>query len=95
MGTLLIGTLERTVGWFNLGPFRRSADTEDHRAPAHALAPRAVPMELRIRQWFCAALGGHHFILGIDRKRMYLICRECFHETPGWELAARPPRNLD
>ena len=95
MGTLLIGTLERTAGWFNLGAFRRSIGADDNRAAAHAQAPRAVPLELRIRQWFCVAKGGHHFIRGIDRQRMYLICQDCFHETPGWELVARPPRNRD
>ena len=93
MTTLLTGTLERTVGWFH--PFH-SADVETESAPVHAdahtPAQRAIPLDLRLRQWFCAVSSGHAFIMGIDGPRMYLICRHCFHETSGWELGGRPPR---
>ena len=60
--------------------------------PAHGIAERAVPLDLRLRQWFCSASRGHAFIMGIDGPRMYLICQHCFHETSGWELGGRPPR---
>ena len=51
----------------------------------HTHAQRAVPLDLRLRQWLCAATRGHAFIMGIDGPRMYLICQHCFHETSGWE----------
>ena len=73
-----------------------SADVETESAPVHAdahtPAQRAIPLDLRLRQWFCAVSSGHAFIMGIDGPRMYLICRHCFHETSGWELGGRPPR---
>jgi hypothetical protein len=81
-----------------VSPFE-SAHGESHsgavHTDAHAPAQRAVPMELRLRQWLCAASRGHAFIMGIDGPRMYLICQHCFHETAGWELGGRPPRVRD
>jgi hypothetical protein len=94
MTTLLTGTFERTVGWFHAGA-QRSAHAENPSVSMHAPAQRAVPLELRVSQWFCRTLRGHEFIRGIDGRRMYLICQHCFHETPGWEIAARPPRSRD
>jgi hypothetical protein len=93
MTTLLTGTLERTVGWITPSAQRRTAHAEN--VSVQARAPRAVPLELRVRQWLCATRRGHDFIMGIDGPRMYLICRHCFHETPGWEVTARPPRSRD
>ena len=78
-----------------ISPFD-SADVETQSGPvrtdAHAPAQRPLSLDLRLRQWFCAATSGHAFIMGIDGPRMYLICRHCFHETSGWELGGRPPR---
>jgi hypothetical protein len=92
MASLLTGTLERTVGWFHPGT-RRTAD-ETEIAPSIERTP-ARPLDLRIRQWLCRARCGHDFILGVDRKRLYLICQSCFHETRGWELTERPPRAVN
>jgi hypothetical protein len=105
MTTLLTGTLERTVGWFNPeahvepeAQFRRtvspseSVHGETQSGAEHTHAQRVVPLELRLRQWLCAATRGHAFIMGIDGPRMYLICQHCFHETSGWDVARRPPR---
>lgn len=91
MSTLLIGTLERTVGWFHPGG-HRSAGSDGLPDASSAPAPRTVPFELRLRQWFCRAARGHEFLRGIDGRRMYLICQHCFHETPGWEVAEQTPR---
>jgi hypothetical protein len=92
MGTLITGTLERTVGWFHPGAFRRSGHAEALPLPQNAVARPSPPPLLRLQQWLCAARRGHDFILGIDRRRMYLICQSCFHETPGWDLGVRAPR---
>ena len=105
MTTLLTGTFERTFGWFqprgHAGTelqFRRtpspseSAHDETQSRPVHAPSHRAIPLDLRLRQWLCAASSGHAFIMGVDGPRMYLICQHCFHETSGIEVAGRPPR---
>jgi hypothetical protein len=93
MTTLLTGTLERTVGWFHPGAQLKPAEAEN--SSLHTPAQRAVPLDLRVRQWLCATGRGHDFIMGIDGRRMYLICQRCFHETPGWDVATRPVRNTD
>jgi hypothetical protein len=31
-------------------------------------------------------------ILKTDRDRLFLECRHCFRETPGWEVAKQRPR---
>src|SRR5215207_2071290 len=108
MTTLLTGTLERTVGWFHPRghlepelPFRlrvapfASAHPATQSTVVQAPAQRAVSLDLRLRQWFCAASRGHGFIKGIDGPRMYLICQHCFHETAGWEVSGRQPRVRD
>ena len=64
---------------------RRDAVRRGAHGCAYARAAR-IPLDLRLRQWLCAATRGHAFIMGIDGPRMYLICQHCFHETSGWEL---------
>jgi hypothetical protein len=46
----------------------------------------------RVQHALCGLRTGHDLILGIDGRRMYLICRHCFHETPGVELPPTAPR---
>ena len=46
----------------------------------------------RVQHALCGLRTGHDLIRGIDGRRMYLICRHCFHETPGIELPANGPR---
>lgn len=38
-------------------------------------------------------IGQHHLIPQFKGKRMYLACTDCPHETPGWDLSAKPPTN--
>jgi hypothetical protein len=47
----------------------------------------------RVRQFFCGiSRAGHQMILTTDRDRLFLVCRECLRETPGWQVAGRRPR---
>jgi len=46
----------------------------------------------RVQHALCGLRTGHDLIRGIDGRRMYLICRHCFHETPGIELPPNGPR---
>jgi hypothetical protein len=87
MSSLLTGTLERTVGWLNVP--RRSSDAAEVIETTPARRQAARPLDLRLRQLFCATTIGHDFIRGIDGRRMYLICQRCFHETPGWTVEER------
>jgi hypothetical protein len=56
--------------------------------PAHTLSSLVT----RVQHALCGLRTGHDLIRGIDGRRMYLICRHCFHETPGIELPANGPR---
>jgi hypothetical protein len=90
MPSLLTGTLERTVGWLHVPG--RGSDTADVIETTPARMQAARPLDVRLRQLFCATIPGHEFIRGIDGRRMYLICQRCFHETPGWTVEERRPR---
>ena len=91
MASLLTGTLERTVGWLHVP--RRSSDAAEVMETTPARPHTARPLDVRLRQLFCATTTGHEFIRGIDGRRMYLICQRCFHETPGWTVEERRSRN--
>lgn len=80
-------------------------DSPDMRTLAFQGLGRAITMEhpgiqrrrwapvLRLQQLLCgASRGGHQMILQTDRDRLFLVCRECLRETPGWEIAGRRPR---
>jgi hypothetical protein len=53
---------------------------------------RRTPV-LWLQQLLCGvSRSGHQMILQTDQDRLFLVCRECFRETPGWEVAGRRPR---
>jgi hypothetical protein len=40
-----------------------------------------------VQQMLCGlSRNGHEMILKTDGRRLYLLCRHCFHETEGWTL---------
>ncbi len=40
---------------------------------------------LRLSQFLCGLRrDGHQMILKTEGRRMYLVCRDCLRETPGW-----------
>jgi hypothetical protein len=49
-----------------------------------------------VREAACAA-GGHDYLLGAAKNRIFLRCADCGHETPGWHIdvraAGRRPRS--
>ena len=76
----------RTLAFQGLG----RAVTFDAQAPADR---RRGTLLARARQFFCGiSRRGHQMILSTDRDRLFLVCRECLRETPGWQVAARRPR---
>jgi hypothetical protein len=37
-------------------------------------------------------LHGHDPLLQVEQGRMFLRCASCGHETPGWSMSGRGPR---
>ena len=52
------------------------------------LVTRAVS---RLGQLFCG-LRGHDAVLHFEGKRVMMRCTSCGHDTPGWEVSGRAPR---
>ena len=55
---------------------------------AGSLVARAVS---RIGQVFCG-LRGHDSVLHFEGKRVMMRCTSCGHDSPGWEVTGRAPR---
>ena len=51
-------------------------------------ATRAV---VRIGQLFCG-LRGHDSVLHFEGNRVMMRCTSCGHDSPGWEISGRSPR---
>ena len=45
----------------------------------------------RVGQFFCG-LRGHDSVLHFEGKRVNMRCTSCGHDTPGWEVNGRGPR---
>ena len=45
----------------------------------------------RVSQFFCG-LRGHDSVLHFEGRRVNMRCTSCAHETPGWEVSNRGPR---
>jgi len=45
----------------------------------------------RFGQLFCG-LRGHDAVLHFEGKRVMMRCTSCGHDTPGWEVSGRGPR---
>lgn len=56
------------------------------------------PLRARLYDWLgrkmCGLLGGHTPLPKYDRNRISLVCTNCGHQTPGWELTEVPPRHV-
>jgi hypothetical protein len=46
---------------------------------------------VRIGQWFCA-MRGHDSVLHFEGNRVMMRCTSCGHDSPGWEISGRGPR---
>jgi hypothetical protein len=45
----------------------------------------------RVSQFFCG-LRGHDSVLHFEGKRVNMRCTSCGHDTPGWDVSGRGPR---
>jgi hypothetical protein len=68
-----------TIAFQGLGPAATLVD-----APPRA-RPRGVISRLG-QAWCGWRRTGHEMILKTEGPRLYLQCRHCFRETPGWSM---------
>jgi hypothetical protein len=45
----------------------------------------------RVSQFFCG-LRGHDSVLHFESNRVMMRCTSCGHDSPGWEISGRAPR---
>ena len=45
----------------------------------------------RVRHFLCG-LSGHDSVLHFEGRRVNMRCTSCGHDTPGWEVSGRGPR---
>ena len=60
----------------------------DHTDLAASFLSRAA---VRVSQWFCA-MRGHDSVLHFEGNRVMMRCTSCGHDSPGWEISGRAPR---
>jgi len=48
-------------------------------------------LAVRVSQTFCA-MRGHDSVLHFEGKRVMMRCTSCGHDSPGWEISGRAPR---
>jgi hypothetical protein len=46
---------------------------------------------MQIGQWLCA-VRGHDSVLHFEGNRVMMRCTSCGHDSPGWEISGRGPR---
>jgi hypothetical protein len=46
---------------------------------------------MRIGQFFCS-MRGHDSVLHFEGNRVMMRCTSCGHDSPGWEISGRGPR---
>ena len=74
-------------------PQRLTATTADHaeyreHAETSTFMARLIA---RIGQFFCG-LRGHDSVLHFEGNRVMMRCTSCGHDSPGWEISGRGPR---
>lgn len=45
----------------------------------------------RFGQWLCG-MRGHDSVLHFEGNRVMMRCTSCGHDSPGWEISGRGPR---
>jgi hypothetical protein len=69
-------------------PQQLTASTRIDTQHAETMVNRAVS---RVSQFLCG-LRGHDAVLHFEGKRVNMRCTSCGHDTPGWEVTGRGPR---
>jgi hypothetical protein len=69
-------------------PQRLTVTTGTDAHDGDSLVNRAVS---RVGQLICG-LRGHDSVLHFEGKRVNMRCTSCGHDTPGWDVSGRGPR---
>jgi hypothetical protein len=69
-------------------PQQLTASTRIDTQNGETMVNRAVS---RFSQFLCG-LRGHDAVLHFEGKRVNMRCTSCGHDTPGWEVSGRGPR---
>ena len=69
-------------------PQRLTATTGVEAQTVGGLVTRAMA---RLGQLLCG-VRGHDAVLHFEGKRVMMRCTSCGHDTPGWEVSGRGPR---
>lgn len=69
-------------------PQRLTATTSIDAQATASVVKRAVT---RFGQFMCG-LRGHDAVLHFEGKRVMMRCTSCGHDSPGWEISGRGPR---
>ena len=48
-------------------------------------------LAMRVGQFLCA-MRGHDSVLHFEGNRVMMRCTSCGHDSPGWEISGRGPR---
>jgi len=69
-------------------PQRLTATTSIDSQATASVMKRAMT---RFGQFMCG-LRGHDAVLHFEGKRVMMRCTSCGHDTPGWDVSGRAPR---
>lgn len=72
-------------------PQRLTATTTNEIDTSVASANFVNRFALRVGQWLCA-VRGHDSVLHFEGPRVMMRCTSCGHDSPGWEISGRGPR---
>jgi len=64
-----------------------TAQTDISATPVNVMNRVAV----RVGQFLCA-MRGHDSVLHFEGNRVMMRCTSCGHDSPGWEISGRGPR---
>jgi hypothetical protein len=70
---------------------QRLTATATRTIETNATASFVNRLVLRVGQWLCA-LRGHDSVLHFEGNRVMMRCTSCGHDSPGWEISGRGPR---
>jgi|SRR5580765_1205996 hypothetical protein len=58
---------------------------------AHTTGTLTTRAVARVGQWLCG-MRGHDSVLHFEGNRVMMRCTSCGHDSPGWEITGRGPR---
>src|SRR5438128_6353206 len=72
-------------------PQRLTATVSDHAEHAETALSLMARVTARFGQILCG-MRGHDSVLHFEGNRVMMRCTSCGHDSPGWEISGRGPR---